>query len=172
VLHFSTATASATLLNRRLHTVFGKLSLPLKRVFITENEISLLAFPNVRKSIAVFGAGYGFDMLAQAHWLTDCEVYYWGDIDTHGFAILDQLRAHVPHAQSLLMDRETLLCHRQHWGNEPRPESRDLLRLRPAEAALYDDIRFNRLGMQVRLEQEKISFAFIREALEVIVRNV
>ncbi len=43
--------------------------------------------------------------LAQAGWLARCQVYYWGDIDTHGFAILDQLRTHIPHARSLLMDR-------------------------------------------------------------------
>ncbi len=43
--------------------------------------------------------------LAQADWLARCQVSYWGDIDTHGFAILDQLRTYIPHAHSLLMDR-------------------------------------------------------------------
>jgi hypothetical protein len=36
-------------------------------------------------------------------------VLYWGDLDTHGFAILDELRAHCPHAESLLMNRATFL---------------------------------------------------------------
>ena len=33
------------------------------------------------------------------------------DIDTHGFAILDPLRANFPQAQSFLMDRDTLPAH-------------------------------------------------------------
>ena len=31
--------------------------------------------------------------IADARGLHACQVLYWGDIDTHGFAILDQLRA-------------------------------------------------------------------------------
>lgn len=38
------------------------------------------------------GAGYGWQALAQAKWLNQCEIYYWGNLDTHGFAILDRLR--------------------------------------------------------------------------------
>ncbi len=36
--------------------------------------------------------------LAEASWLKERDLFYWGDIDTHGFAILDQLRGHFPHA--------------------------------------------------------------------------
>ncbi|WP_313952991.1 DUF3322 domain-containing protein, partial [Accumulibacter sp.] len=76
---------------------FARLEPAVARVFITENEINFLAFPAVRDSLIVFGAGYGFEMLAQAQWLSRCRIHYWGDIDTHGFAILDQLRAHFDH---------------------------------------------------------------------------
>jgi len=95
---------------------FIRLQPAVSRVFITENEINFLAFPAVADSLLVFGAGYGFDGLAQAGWLARCQVYYWGDIDTHGFAILDQLRTHIPHARSLLMDRATLLAFEDQWG--------------------------------------------------------
>jgi len=80
------------------HGSFARLPLNPERVFITENEINFLAFPAVSGSLVVFGAGYGFDHLAEAHWLQDCRIHYWGDIDTHGFAILDQLRANLPQA--------------------------------------------------------------------------
>ena len=33
-----------------------------------------------------------------------------GDIDTHGFAILDTLRARFDHVESFLMDRDTLMA--------------------------------------------------------------
>jgi len=144
---------------------FARLTLAVKRVFITENEINFLAFPDVPDSLVLFGSGYGFDHLAQAEWLQSMEIFYWGDIDTHGFAILDQLRSKLPAAHSLLMDRATLLEHRNFWGSEERPASRELARLRPEESALYDDLRFNRIAPALRLEQERIGFAWVEAAL-------
>lgn len=90
-------------------TSFAQLNPAVNRVFITENEINFLAFPPLRNALLIFGAGYGFSVLANTAWLHDCKIHYWGDIDTHGFAILDELRSHFPQVQSLLMDRATLL---------------------------------------------------------------
>lgn len=42
---------------------------------------------------------------------------------------------------------------------------RDLTRINGDERALFDDLRDNRLGRQVRLEQERIQFGWIEEAL-------
>jgi hypothetical protein len=145
---------------------FARLAPAARRVFITENEISVLAFPAAVGSLVVFGAGYGFDSLAQAAWLQPCTVHYWGDIDTHGFAILDQLRAHVPHARSFLMDRDTLLAHRAQWTLEPLPVQRDLPRLNEAERRLFDDLRWRRLRDEpLRLEQERIAFGCVQRAV-------
>ena len=146
-------------------TTFAALEPGVLRVFITENEINFLAFPKLADSLLIFGAGYGFDVLAQADWLRWCEVHYWGDIDTHGFAILDQLRGHLPHTQSLLMDRATLCAFEAHWGVEDRPTQRDLPRLNDAERALYDELRDNRIRPELRLEQERIGFCWVERAL-------
>lgn len=146
-------------------TNFATLALPVERVFITENETNFLAFPAVTRAIVVFGAGYGWEALARAQWLHRCELFYWGDIDTHGFAILDQLRVHFPGTASFLMDRETLLAHRTHWGEEPEPARHDLPRLTPEEAAVYDDLRFDRLQPRLRLEQERVVFGWMKERL-------
>ena len=135
------------------------------RVFITENEVNFLAFPSVPGSMVLFGAGYGFEVLAGAQWLQQRSVYYWGDIDTHGFAILDQLRCQLPQVQSFLMDRATLMAHTLHWGEEPKPLLRDLPRLTDAERALFDELRDNRLRARVRLEQERIGFGWVLQAL-------
>jgi hypothetical protein len=144
---------------------FAALALPVERVFITENETNFLAFPEVADAIVVFGAGYGWEALARASWLHRCQLHYWGDIDTHGFAILDQLRGYFPHAASFLMDRETLLGHRSHWGGEPEPARRDLLRLTTEETAVYDDLRFDRLQPRLRLEQERIGYSWVCDRL-------
>jgi hypothetical protein len=139
--------------------------LPVSKVFITENEINFLAFPNVPDAVLIFGAGYGFDNLASATWLKQKRIYYWGDIDTHGFAILNQLRGFFPDAISFLMDRRTLLDHRPLWGVEAQPETTHLVRLNTEENALYDQLRHNHWGDRVRLEQERIGFDFLRDVL-------
>lgn len=144
---------------------FAALALPVERVFVTENETNFLAFPAMQGSIAVFGAGYGWEALARATWLDRCQLLYWGDIDTHGFAILDQLRGYFPRAASFLMDRETLLAHRPHWGEEPEPARHDLSRLTSEEAAVYDDLRFDRHHPRLRLEQERVGFGWLCERL-------
>lgn len=144
---------------------FAALVLPVQRVFVTENETNFLAFPPAANAIAVFGAGYGWEALARAEWLHRCQLHYWGDIDTHGFAILDQLRGCLPGAVSFLMDRETLLAHRQHWSEEPDPARHDLSRLTTEEAAVYDDLRFDRHQPRLRLEQERVGFGRVEERL-------
>jgi hypothetical protein len=149
---------------------FARLALPVSRVFFTENEVNFLAFPPLADSLVIFGGGYGFDALAGAHWLHCCRLYYWGDIDTHGFAILDQLRAQLPQVQSVLMDRATLLAHPSQWVDEAQPVLRDLPRLDVTEAALFDDLRHQRLShphgkTAIRLEQERLGFEWVKAAL-------
>jgi hypothetical protein len=145
---------------------FARLAPAVRRVFITENEINFLAFPAAAGSLLVFGAGYGFEAIAQATWLQQCALHYWGDIDTHGFAILDQLRACFPHAQSFLMDRDTLLEHQAQWTLEPQATQRDLPRLNEAERRLYDDLRWRRLRDEpLRLEQERVAFGRVERAV-------
>ncbi len=144
---------------------FAQLKLNAKRVFITENEINFLAFPVLPNSMVIFGAGYGFEVMRSADWLQQNAVFYWGDIDTHGFAMLDQLRAQLPHVRSLLMDKDTLMAHESHWGEEPKPERRDLTRLTPQELAVYQLLRDDELRPCLRLEQERISFGWVKAAL-------
>jgi len=144
---------------------FARLVIPVTRVFITENEINGLTFPEVPNSLVVFGLGYSLERLADVAWLQPKMLYYWGDIDTHGFAILDRLRATFPHAQSLLMNRETLMAHRDLWVQEDDRHDGPLNRLTVSERALFDELRHDHLGERVRLEQERISFGWLKQAL-------
>lgn len=147
---------------------FRKLDLGVRRVFITENETNGIAFPDVPDSLVVFGLGYGVDLLAGCEWPGTTAVFYWGDIDTHGFAMLDRLRGLFPQARSLLMDRETLLGHRNLWVTEGSRYDKPLVRLTDAEQELYDDLRSDRLGEKVRLEQERIGFGCLQTALNAL----
>ncbi len=150
---------------------FSHLSLSARRVFITENETNFLAFPGLKDAIVIFGAGYGWEALGRSRWLNDCVIYYWGDIDTHGFAILDQLRSHFVHVESILMDRETLDAHSASWGIEATPSAADLYRLTPNESALYDDLRDNRIRSGLRLEQEYVGYSWLNQRLQHLLDN-
>jgi hypothetical protein len=149
---------------------FSQLAIEVRRVFITENETNFLALPNIPGAIAIFGAGYGWGALAQARWLERCAIHYWGDIDTHGFAILDQLRHHFAHVESFLMDRATLDAHVAFWGREDKPQRGDLAKLTQEELRLYDDLRDNRIREGLRLEQEHLGFGWVRERIEQFLR--
>ena len=146
---------------------FAALNLPVQDVFITENEINGLAFPPHPRAIVVFGLGYGLERLAGIAWLAQARCWYWGDIDTHGFAILNRLRHHLPEARSFLMDRATLDAHRQLWGQEPedRRFRGSLSRLDEPEQALYQALRDDVLAPRLRLEQEHVRFAWLERFL-------
>jgi hypothetical protein len=144
---------------------FARLPTIVSQVFITENETNFLAFPAVADSIVIFGSGYGWDNLSHIQWLSDCLIYYWGDIDTHGFAILNQLRSRFGHVESFMMDRETLMVHKPLWGNENDQAFQDLPLLTADEQDLFYDLRDNRIRKNLRLEQEFIGFCWIENTL-------
>ncbi len=148
---------------------FSHLEIAAQHVFITENETNFLAFPPLRNAIVIFGAGYGWDALSRSLWLKNRLIHYWGDIDTHGFGILDQLRGHFEQVGSFLMDRATLDAHVSAWGHETSPLEADLQRLTADEKALYDDLRDNRIQPGLRLEQEHIGFNWLISRLEKVV---
>lgn len=147
---------------------FAQMQRTVARVFITENETNFLAFPQVPDALVVFGAGYGWEALARARWLARCEMLYWGDIDTHGFTILDRLRGHFLHVASFLMDFETLHAHKEHWGEEPVQVRHELPRLDDEERTLYDALRGNRIRDKLRLEQERIGYRWVTDQLRKI----
>jgi hypothetical protein len=147
---------------------FAALDLRIEKAFVTENEVNFLALPPMPEAMVIFGAGYGFEAWRKATWLGHCRVFYWGDIDTHGFAILDQFRSQFPSARSVLMDRATLQAFSTLWTIEANPRKAALGRLDPEEQALYEDLRDDRLGSQVRLEQERIGFDWVVRTLQAL----
>ena len=149
---------------------FVELRSPVEHVFITENRVNGLAFPAFPGAMVVFGLGYGLERLSEIPWLREVDVHYWGDIDTHGFGMLNRVRASVPHAQSFLMDRETLEAHTRLWGREPAGGryQGDTSRLTEAETALYEDLLSDRIGERVRLEQERIGYGWLKRMLQAL----
>ena len=137
----------------------------VRTALIVENEISYLSVPVPEGGVVVWGKGFEVDRAGALPWLRGAAVTYWGDLDTHGFAILNQLRAWLPHTRSVLMDRQTLLAHRERWGREPAPTAARLDRLTPEEAALYADLVSDRFADRLRLEQERIAWDWVEQCL-------
>lgn len=143
-------------------------ALPAKRFYVVENVQTALAFDDLPESVVIMGLGYGIDILARIAWLKYCECTYWGDLDTHGFAILSRARAHFPHAKSFMMDEATLLRFRALWSTEPEQVAVDELpNLKPSEHDLFRDLKRQRWAANVRLEQERIDW---QEAWQILSR--
>ncbi|MBN9611905.1 MAG: hypothetical protein J0H64_00270 [Actinobacteria bacterium] len=132
----------------------------VSHLLIVENEVTFLSVPVPEGGVVLWGRGYAAGSPAALELFADVaargDAHYWGDLDTHGFAILSRVRNHLPSVRSVLMDRETLFAHEPRWGTKPSPTNSALSGLTAAEAELYSDLVTDRLGRSVRLEQERI----------------
>ncbi|MFW8566262.1 Wadjet anti-phage system protein JetD domain-containing protein [Orrella sp. 11846] len=137
----------------------ARLTIEPQNVFIVENLQTGLAFEDLPNSVVIMRLGYAVDVLGQLPWLQQARCFYWGDMDTHGFAILNRARTYLPNLQSVLMDEATLLSHQSLWVQEKdqHPAS-ELGLLTDAEQRIYASLKTQTYGQQVRLEQERIGW--------------
>lgn len=138
----------------------------IENVFFTENEINFLSFPAFKNSVVIFGQGYGINLLRDVKWLKNKEVYYWGDIDTHGFKILSDARGFLPDIKSFLMTEQILMAHKTLWVNEDRPFLSEIKNLTVQEQNLLSKLQNDYFGPKVRMEQERIRFRYMKEWME------
>lgn len=143
------------------------LNLPVSLVFIIENLQTGLAMSDMPGAVVFMRLGYNVNVLARFPWLARAKCIYWGDLDTHGFAILHRARSYIPELQSVLMDEDTLLRHKPLWVDESAQHpSTELTLLTEQEQQLYRDLKQQRWGQNVRLEQERIDWANAWNALQ------
>jgi hypothetical protein len=140
-----------------------------EHVLVVENEVTFLALPPLPGTVALLGSGNTAPAIIDAvPWLTNRPLMYWGDIDTHGFVILDRVRAVVAGrapVHSLLMDRDTLLGHRPAWSIEDTPTKAAAANLTADESGVYLDLVTGTFGTGVRLEQERVAWPHALESL-------
>jgi hypothetical protein len=130
-----------------------------RRVVVCENLANTLCLDEMPGTLAIHGGGYAVAELRELAWLADAELLYWGDLDTHGFAILDMLRSFAPHAQSRMMDETTLERYLDLCVEEPKPSLSPCSRLNASESrtlALLREGDAARGIATLRLEQERI----------------
>ena len=136
----------------------ARIEIQPETAFVFENLESVLAMPDMPGAVVFHGAGYGVDVrLRDIPWALASQVRYWGDLDSHGFAILNQLRSVCPGAQSVLMDEATLLAFRDLWVPESDPATGVFGLLTDAERCTLDRLRAEG---NVRMEQERITWQY------------
>lgn len=144
----------------------SNLAIAPERVLVIENRVTYLSVPMPKGGAVIWGRGFDALRLGHVPWLGDAAtVTYWGDLDTHGFAILSGLRMAIPRVQSILMDQATLLAHATRWVHEPKPTRADLTALDVPERRLYEELVDDTYGPRVRLEQERVDWSYALRAL-------
>lgn len=129
-------------------------------VLIIENEQTALSLDF--RDVPIFLAlGYGVTLLESLPWMKEKRILYFGDLDTHGLAILAECRRLFPQTESVLMDLPTFERWRAFAVTEPKGAEPSPEHLTPEESALADVLSAGRL----RLEQERIPLGTVREAL-------
>ena len=147
----------------------ARLSIRPSRVFVVENLQTGLAFPDLAGAVLFMRLGYDVDALAGLPWFAGAGLYYWGDCDTHGFAILNRARTYFAGLQSFLMDERTLQHHKALWVEESEQHpAQDLPLLTSAERSTYRALKSHAWGPNVRLEQERVAWGYAEDVIRAL----
>ena len=143
--------------------------LPGKRIIIVENLESGLSLPSLPNTLVICGQGNNLSWM-QANWLKVRNVYYWGDIDSHGLKMLALARSYVPSILAILMDQKTLMSHTDSMVMEISPTKEPEQGLTSSEKELFKLLQSGKLPGD-RLEQERIKSCVINRALKAIITS-
>jgi hypothetical protein len=130
-------------------------------VLIVENEMTFLTLPSSPETIAIYGSGDAAALLSGVSWLNSCRLFYWGDLDSHGFETLSHLRRTLPYVTSVLMDEDTFSQHSNFAVKAGPARTKESLRLTSEEQVLFNRL----LDGGMLLEQERIPNAYSRARL-------
>jgi hypothetical protein len=151
----------------------AELKISAVNVFIVENLQTGLAFDDLPGSVIIMQLGYGVDVLGRLPWVAKAPCVYWGDLDTHGFAILNRARTYLPELKSILMDEETLRSHQDLWVEEKTQHGAETLPLlTDHEQTVYRGIKYNKWGQNIRLEQERIAWDIVWGVVQRMILSV
>tara|TARA_A100000171_G_scaffold45648_1_gene49630 strand:+ start:8746 stop:9891 length:1146 start_codon:yes stop_codon:yes gene_type:complete len=140
---------------------FTKNPINCSKVFIVENKMNFLTFPQTPFSIAIWGKGFAIESLKNTEWLHEKEIYYWSDLDVQGFQMLSQMRSYFPQTKSFLMEM-TVVEKYMSFTVSGSPTNTELpSHLSDDELEVYEFLLTN----NYRLEQERILQSHVLERL-------
>lgn len=137
------------------------LDLAPKHALVVENLETAYCLPDFPGTVAFVGLGNAVSLASSMPWMQGVPVVYWGDIDTHGFSILARARKVFGNVTSTLMDETTLKVFLDRSTLEPvQSLNADVANLSPGEATVYRALLSGDWGRSLRLEQERIDWAY------------
>jgi hypothetical protein len=134
----------------------GQIPLTASRILVVENRNSMLQVLQQPffDGIVIFGGGFGISLLKDCQWLHQKILYYWGDLDAHGLAILSGFRDFFPNMQAVMMDEATFDAYQPAWV-EGKPYHGAV----PKNLSNEERQLFERLNSKLlRLEQERVQY--------------
>lgn len=135
----------------------------IKEIWLVENGTNLHMLPSRAGAIAIFSRGKATHSLKNIALFSKVQLYYWGDLDDEGYAMLDAMHGYYPNLVSVFMDEATLLSHSHEMGKQKHKyRNYALTRLRPKEQAAYNILKYH----TGRLEQEKIRQDYMADFFE------
>lgn len=142
--------------------IFSKIN----RIFIIENEMVYLSFPDVADSICIWGHGFTATVFKSCTWFNKKEIFYFGDLDEHGFLILSDFRKYFPLTKSFCMDSRTLKTF-DSFRSKGKSLSGNFIpqNLTEEEKLVFTELHNSASNNRDRLEQEHISNDYIEDAL-------
>jgi len=140
----------------------SRIRIAARNILVVENETTFLTLPSIVGALALLGAGDAVSLFRQMAWLKQFRIFYWGDMDTHGFAALSLLRKYYAQTESLMMDIETYEQFRRFTKRAAPYRANCELVLADAESSL-----FKMLETEGKLlEQERISLSYAERKLQ------
>lgn len=130
-------------------------------IVISENKNTFLTLPLIPRTLAIWGGGAAAQNLCRLSWLEHCDVFYWGDIDVHGFHILSRLRSQFPRITAIMMDLATLRDCERLVVKASESRSEEVCNLNEIEKATYLLVK----ERNWLLEQEKIPHQYAVDRL-------
>jgi hypothetical protein len=141
---------------------FQRLNWKGLRVIVSENKMTFLTLPSMINGIGIWGAGNAAALLHGVNWLSNCHIFYWGDLDIQGLGILSRLRSAFPHTRSLMMDMETFNLFQNICVSGTPSNSLPPLNLTPSEISAWLAVQMQNL----RLEQERLPTSFFLQKIQ------
>jgi hypothetical protein len=137
-------------------------------IFVVENKMNFLTLPFIENSISIWsGGGFSISLIQYIDWIKEKTIFYWGDLDEHGFEILNQFKTYFPKTRSILMEKNLLQQFNMYVTEGKISKALRLPALDSREKEIFEFIKEN----NIRLEQEKIPQDFVERYLYNLVHN-
>jgi hypothetical protein len=149
------------------HSQFHALDWKDWNILITENKMTFLTLPNFQNTIALWGMGNAAALLEKVSWLANCRLYYWGDLDVHGFHILSRLRRAFLPVKSVMMDDLTLTSFESYWQAAGESSYEETQNLTIEERQTYIGLR----DSKKLLKQERIAPDYSKQRLREVIHH-